>query len=256
MVFIIIEICIYISFFNFLLYFVVQCTPSCKKFLANQNKPTIYTNGNLFGAHNKRVAKDITVIKPSTCTMLQPEIIQPAETVRTKKEEEIAKGNVFTKKDNHPTFEDIKDDWEPSMEDIKENNPANNKKWIFRPPKPEQSYTNLPSTFNRLESTKTERKKQEVEKKKQEDDKKKKEDDKKKQEDDKKKQELEKNEASKDLIKKISERPHPSRFARTLREEEIAQGKRKYVPGKEERTFEDIQDDWDDTTTVKTITAG
>uniref|UniRef100_A0A0K0DUC8 Uncharacterized protein n=1 Tax=Strongyloides stercoralis TaxID=6248 RepID=A0A0K0DUC8_STRER len=111
------EIFYWTSFLNILSYFIFQCTPKCKKYLENKNTPSFKTSGNLFGANNKKVANEITVVRPPTATSSIPKIIQPTESIRTKKEEEIAKGNVFTKKDDHPTFEDINDDWEPSIED-------------------------------------------------------------------------------------------------------------------------------------------
>ncbi|CEF69306.1 Hypothetical protein SRAE_2000395600 [Strongyloides ratti] len=117
MVLMLIDIFILASFLNIISYFIFQCTPNCKKYFDNTSNPSFQTSGNFFGANNKKVASEITVVRPATSPLTKPKIIQPSETKRTKKEEEIAKGNNFTKKDNHPTFEDINDDWEPSIED-------------------------------------------------------------------------------------------------------------------------------------------
>uniref|UniRef100_A0AAF5DI44 CRAL-TRIO domain-containing protein n=1 Tax=Strongyloides stercoralis TaxID=6248 RepID=A0AAF5DI44_STRER len=212
MVFFLAEIFFFILFINIIVYFTVQCTSGCKKFFKNTNEPSVVTKTvNLFGAHNKKVANEITAVRPSNCISMQPEIIQPAESVRTKKEEEIAK--------------DIVDDWEPSIEEIKATGTGSlkangiNQKRLFKPPKPENSYTKKSMP---LQSLKTVNKK------------------------------ITDNNISKKVPSNSSKtdsnedckRPQPSKIARTLREEEIARGERKTISAKDEPTLEEVLDDW------------
>ncbi|CEF69301.1 Hypothetical protein SRAE_2000395100 [Strongyloides ratti] len=211
MIFFLTQIFFLTLFTNIILYFTIQCTSSCKKLFSQTNTVSVQKTANLFGAHNKKVANEITAVRLPTCTSMKPEIIQPVEITRTKKEEEIAK--------------DIIDDWEPSIEDIKtvgaggQKSCGINQKWLFKPPKPENSYTKKTMPLQSLKS---------VNKK------------------------VSNNNSSKKVGTKISEkeintdckRPQPSKFARTLREEEIARGERKTVSAKDELTLEEILDDW------------
>uniref|UniRef100_A0A0N5BD81 Uncharacterized protein n=1 Tax=Strongyloides papillosus TaxID=174720 RepID=A0A0N5BD81_STREA len=227
MIIFLIQIFFWIPFISTITHVVFLCIPSCKKFLEPKNNTSsVKTTGNLFGAHNKKVAKDITAVRPATCVSMQPEIIQPAESIRTLKEEEIAKGNVFTKKDNHPTFEDINDDWEPSVEELGVKtsggvkNIVRDQKMLFKPPKPETSYTKKTTKIEPIGDVK--------------------------------KKISEEILSSKGIfessVKGVNDnskkRPKPSKIARTLREEQIARGERKNCTLKEEPTLEEVLDDW------------
>uniref|UniRef100_A0AC35TSV6 Uncharacterized protein n=1 Tax=Rhabditophanes sp. KR3021 TaxID=114890 RepID=A0AC35TSV6_9BILA len=119
--------------------------------LNNHRKP-------LFGANSSINVNAITATSTVITDDGKPEVIKPSVMSLTQKEEDIANGKKFTNKDEHPTFEDIIDDWDTECDISYAQNPNTiYKKLILKPPKSPQSSnddTYRSNLFSRLEAAK------------------------------------------------------------------------------------------------------